>query len=114
MHLDFGEAGTPDLRLMDAEVMPRRVPAPARWWSLPLAARIYVAAVILGGAAVVVLWFPLTMPQPILFALLATFACLTSAWKVTLPIPIPTAPRCPCLDAASLMSLLLLGPKPRP
>lgn len=106
----FGEAGTPDLRLMDAEVVPRRVPS-ATWWSLPLAARIYVAAVILGGAAVVVLWFPLTMPQPMLFALLATFACLTSAWKVTLPLPISNGATLSVSYAASLMSLLLLGPK---
>ena len=80
------------------------------WRALPLAAQLYVATVILAGAAGLVAGFPRTVPQPILFAVLTLFACLTSAWKVTLPIPVTNGSTLSVSYAANLMSLLLLGP----
>jgi hypothetical protein len=78
---------------------------------LPLAGRLYVAAVITAGAVPVVLSFPRTMPNPVSFVLLVVFACVTSAWKVTLPLPITNGSTLSVSYAANLMSLLLLGPR---
>src|SRR6185369_5645858 len=57
-----------------------------RWTALSLPAQLYVAAVLVGGAATLVAFFPKSLPQPAMFALLTLFACVTSAWKVNLPI----------------------------
>jgi signal transduction histidine kinase/ActR/RegA family two-component response regulator len=46
----------------------------------------------------------------VVFALLASFAWLTSAWKVNLPIPVTNGSTLSVSYAANLMSLLLLGP----
>ena len=81
------------------------------WRALPLGSQVYVAAVILGGAFVLVRSFPLSAEQPVLFASLLVFACLTSAWKVNLPIPIANGSTLSVSYAANLMSLLLLGPR---
>ena len=80
------------------------------WRTLPLAAQLYVAAAILGGAAIVTAFFPRTLPPLLLFLLLASFGCLTSAWKVNLPIPITNGSTLSVSYAANLMALLLLGP----
>jgi signal transduction histidine kinase/CheY-like chemotaxis protein len=46
----------------------------------------------------------------VLFVVLAAFACLTSVWKVNLPIPVTNGSTLSVSYAANLMSLLLLGP----
>ena len=98
-------------------VRPRRLPdgpgspVDLKWRALPLASRFYVAAVIAGGAAGLVTFFPRTFPDPVLFGLLLMTACLTSAWKVNLPIPLASSATLSVSYAACLMSLLLLGPQ---
>ena len=52
-----------------------------------------------------------TYPQPVLFAVLLVFACLTSIWKVNLPITLTNGSTLSVSYAANLMSLLLLGPQ---
>ena len=93
------------------------VPEPSRgqtpgWRDLPLLARIYVAGTILAGGITLVVFFPRQQPDPLLFASLALFACLTSAWKVTLPLPVVNGSTLSVSYAANLVSLLLLGPGP--
>jgi len=80
------------------------------WASLPLVAQLYVAAVFVGGAAALVAFLPTTAPQPILFAVLTVFACVTSVWKVNLPITASSGSTLSVSYAANLMALLLLGP----
>ena len=80
------------------------------WRALPIAAQLYIVAVILAGAGSLALSFPRTTPPPLLFLLLMAFACLTSAWKVNLPIPVTNGSTLSVSYAANLMSLLLLGP----
>ena len=56
------------------------------WKALPPAAQVYVAVVIAVGAWLVGRYFPTTYSQPLMFAGLVVFSCLTSVWKVTLPL----------------------------
>ena len=81
------------------------------WRTLPLAARLYVTAVILAGAGGLLVFFPRAFPRPVLFVVLTLFACLTSAWKVNLPITVTNGSTLSVSYAANLMSLLLLGPR---
>ncbi len=81
------------------------------WRTLPLAAQVYVAVVVAAGAASVVTFFPRAYPQPVLFAVLLVSACLTSIWKVNLPISLTNGSTLSVSYAANLMSLLLLGPR---
>jgi signal transduction histidine kinase/ActR/RegA family two-component response regulator len=103
-------------RVPDLLPRARRVTAPEggepRWRDLSLWPRAYVAVVIASGAAATVAWFPRSMPDPVLFGVLATFSGLTSAWKVTLPIPIRNGSTLSVSYAANLMALLLLGLEP--
>jgi signal transduction histidine kinase/CheY-like chemotaxis protein len=87
------------------------VPSRPPWRTLPLAAQLYVAAVIAAGAVWLVNVFPLTFPQPLLFAMLVVLSCVTSAWKVNLPISVANGSTLSVSYAANLMSLLLLGPQ---
>ena len=82
-----------------------------RWkTALPsLAARAYVAAVILAGAAALVLSFPTELRHPSWFAGLLLLSCVTSIWKVNLPIALVSGSTLSVSYAADLMSLLLLG-----
>jgi signal transduction histidine kinase len=79
------------------------------WHTLPWAAQSYVGAVMIGGLVVLVAFFPTTYPQPLLFAALTLFSCLTSTWKVTLPIPIASGSTLSVSYAANLMAMLMLG-----
>jgi signal transduction histidine kinase/CheY-like chemotaxis protein len=65
----------------------------------------------MAGASVFVLFLPRTLPEPILFAGLLLAACLTSVWKVNLPIPLASGSTLSVSYAADLMTLLLLGPR---
>jgi signal transduction histidine kinase/ActR/RegA family two-component response regulator len=84
---------------------------PLAWNTLPRVAKIYVAVVLVAGAATLVSWLPRTYPDPILFASLLVLACITSAWKVTLPLSLSSGSTLSVSYAADLMTLLLLGPE---
>ena len=56
------------------------------WRAQPRAARVYVAAVMVSGAIALGLAAPHAMPDPALFLFLLLTVCVTSAWKVNLPI----------------------------
>ena len=81
------------------------------WWALPRAAQLYVASLIGTGAYVLGISIPTTYPEPLLFALLLVAACVTSTWKVTLPISVAGESTLSVSYAAHLMALLLLGPR---
>jgi signal transduction histidine kinase/ActR/RegA family two-component response regulator len=82
------------------------------WGPLPLAARIYVMTVIATGLVSFVALAPRSYPQPGLFLLLLLSTCLTSTWKVNLPIPLASGSTLSVSYAANLMALLLLGRQP--
>src|SRR5882672_8591201 len=81
------------------------------WQAQPQAVRRYAAAVMAAGVATVAALFPFTYPRPMLFAVLLMTACLTSAWKITLPISLTSGSTLSVTHAVNLMSLLLLGPR---
>jgi len=81
------------------------------WRALPPAARHYVAAVIVLGAVALVASFPHSFPRPALFAVLLVVSCVTSVWKVNLPISLASGSTLSVSYAAHLTSLLLLGPR---
>lgn len=81
------------------------------WSALPFVAQLYVAAVLIAGAATLAAFFPRSLPQPMLFAVLTLFACVTSLWKVNLPITPTSGSTLSVSYAANLMALLLLGPQ---
>jgi hypothetical protein len=78
--------------------------------ALPLAARIYVCAIIAIGAALLVLYFPTRfVGSPLLFISLLLLSSITSVFKVNLPL----ARRSSTMSvsyAVDFASLLLLGP----
>src|SRR5678815_2851985 len=78
---------------------------------LPRAAQIYVAAVIAVGSVLFVALLPHDLPQPLLFAALFGISCITSTWKVTLPIALSSGSTLSVSYAADLIALLLLGPR---
>jgi signal transduction histidine kinase/CheY-like chemotaxis protein len=80
------------------------------WHELPRAARLYVAVVIAAGAAIFAVIFPHAVSRPALFAGLLVLGCVTSTWKVTLPIALSSGSTLSVSYAADLMALLLLGP----
>jgi len=75
------------------------------------AARVYVAAVVIAGATALIMQFPNQLPNPPLFGGLLLLSCVTSIWKVNLPIPLASSSTLSVSYAANLMSLLLLGPR---
>jgi len=81
------------------------------WTQLPLAAQAYVIAVGCAGLYALVRSLPQTFPEPLLFVGLLIAACLTSLWKVNLPIPLTSGSTLSVSCAADLTALLLLGPK---
>ena len=81
------------------------------WATLSVTAQLYVVAVMAAGTAAVIAWFPSRIPEPGLFALLLVTSCLTSLWKVNLPIPLANGSTLSVSYAADLMALLLLGPE---
>jgi signal transduction histidine kinase len=81
------------------------------WDGIPRLAQVYVATVIAFGLYALVAAVPRTLPDPVLFATLLVTACLTSVWKVNLPIPLASGSTLSVSYAADLMTLLLLGPQ---
>ncbi|HEV3139411.1 MAG TPA: ATP-binding protein, partial [Vicinamibacterales bacterium] len=66
----------------------------------------------MAGAAAAIAYAPRTMPPLALFAALLIASCLTSAWKVTLPIPLASGSTLSMSYAADLTALLLVGTGP--
>jgi signal transduction histidine kinase len=82
------------------------------WRALPRAARLYVAGVTAIGATAIVVLAPRSVPDPALFLFLLLTVCVTSAWKVNLPLSLVSGSTLSVSYAADLMALLLLGPRP--
>jgi signal transduction histidine kinase/ActR/RegA family two-component response regulator len=81
------------------------------WRELPRAAQLYVAVIIAGGTAAFAALFPNAVTRPGLFFVLLALGCVTSTWKVTLPIALSSGSTLSVSYAANLMALLLLGPR---
>jgi PAS domain S-box-containing protein len=81
------------------------------WQTLPSIARVYVIGVIAAGACTIVAGAPRTLPPASLFATLVVMSCLTSTWKVNLPIPLVSGSTLSVSFAANLAALLLVGPR---
>ncbi len=97
---------------MPLAAVARQISDPLAWHGLPRTAQAYVAAVTVLGAAVFVVALPHSYPDPILLASLLLLACVTSAWKVTLPLSLSSGSTLSVSYAADLMTLLLLGAGP--
>src|SRR4029453_15735551 len=89
----------------------RPIPDPLGWQGLPRIAQGYVAVVTVAGRAIFITSMPRTYPDPLLLAGLLLLACVTSAWKVTLPLSLSSGATLSVSYAADLMTLLLLGPE---
>ena len=77
---------------------------------LPIAARIYVGAVIAGGALLLVWFFPVQpLPHPAWFVTLLLLSSITSAFKVNLPLA-RSGSTMSVSYAVDFLSLILLGP----
>src|SRR5262245_13827016 len=84
-------------------------PAGQSWRTLSPAARIYITTIIGAGVFGLIAFFPRTPPPPLMFIVLLVFACVTSTWKVNLPISVTNGSTLSVSYAANLVSLLLLG-----
>jgi diguanylate cyclase (GGDEF)-like protein/putative nucleotidyltransferase with HDIG domain len=78
---------------------------------LPIAARIYVGAVIAAGAIFLVVFFPESLSHPAWFATLLLLSSVTSAFKVNLPLA-RSGSTMSVSYAVDFLSLILLGPGP--
>src|SRR5260370_2527514 len=78
----------------------------------PAAAKRFVILVTVAGAIALGASLPLAFPRPALFFVLLAASCVTSAWKINLPIPLASGSTLSVSYAADLMALVLLGPKP--
>ncbi len=105
------EVTTPAAELRTSPVEPDGVRRTLSLSSLSRTAQVYVLAVIVAGAYAVFAFFPLSFPHPLLFLGLLVTSCLTSMWKVNLPIPLASGSTLSVSYAANLVSLLLLGPQ---
>src|SRR5919204_398950 len=81
------------------------------WETLPRAAQTYVTMVIALGACLVIALFPRTLPNPAAFTVLVLASCLTSTWKVNLPISLVSGSTLSVSYAANLSALILRGPR---
>ena len=96
---------------MHAGQVSARASDPLAWYALPRIAQVYVAAIIVAGLVALIAALPRTYPDPVLFVSLLILACVTSAWKVTLPLSLASGATLSVSYAADLMTLLLLGPR---
>jgi len=76
---------------------------------LPLAARVYVGAVVVAGAAAMLAFAPHTIAHPALFIGLLLCSSLASALKVNLPLAGGSGSTMSVSYAVDFASLLLLG-----
>jgi signal transduction histidine kinase/ActR/RegA family two-component response regulator len=108
----FAHAGEVEIaRRPETRVTPPRADR-LGWEALSWPAQLYVAIVMAAGASTLVAFFPTAYPRPVLFAALIVLACLTSLWKVNLPIATASGSTLSVSYAADLMALLLLGLQP--
>jgi PAS domain S-box-containing protein len=85
---------------------------PVSWRALPLAARAYVAVVTGAGVWAMAASVTGVPDRPALFLALLAFSCVTSTWKVNLPLPVTSGSTLSVSYAADVAALLLLGPGP--
>jgi PAS domain S-box-containing protein len=85
---------------------------PLSFSRLPVASRLYLSAVVIVGTCGLAACFPFRLSNPVLFASLLVAACVTSAWKVNLPMPLSSGSTLSVSYAADLTALLLLGVRP--
>jgi signal transduction histidine kinase/CheY-like chemotaxis protein len=83
----------------------------AQWAAQPAAAKRFVVLVTVAGAIALGGSLPLSFPRSALFLVLLAASCVTSAWKINLPIPLASGSTLSVSYAADLMALVLLGPK---
>jgi hypothetical protein len=76
---------------------------------LPIAARLFVGAVLAAGALTLVVFAPHAIANPLLFALLLGGSSLASALKVSLPLASSSGSTMSVSYAVDLAALLLLG-----
>src|SRR5262249_34667116 len=76
---------------------------------LPLAARLFVTAVLAAGAITLAVFAPRTIANPVLFASLLVLSSLASAFKVSLPLA-ASGSTMSVSYAVDFAALLLLGP----
>ena len=77
---------------------------------LPVAARVYVAAVVAIGGALLAVFFPLhSFPHPAWFVALLLVSSITSAFKVNLPLA-RSGSTMSVSYAVDFLSLIILGP----
>jgi len=107
----FAQTGDVEIVGPETRVTPPRADRLA-WEALSWPAQFYVAIVMAAGASTLVALFPTAYPRPVLFAALIVLACLTSLWKVNLPIATASGSTLSVSYAADLMALLLLGLQP--
>jgi len=86
-----------------------RAPRNSGFTNLSRPAQVYVVGITLWGAVALLRAITTVNPyQPMLIILLVA-ACLISAFKVTLPLPVANGSTLSMADAANVMSMLLLG-----
>jgi PAS domain S-box-containing protein len=83
---------------------------PTSFWALSPATRLYVAAITAAGAGVMIWFAPSSIAHPFAFAVLVVLSCLTSTWKVMLPLSLSNGCTLSVSYVADLMALMLLGP----
>src|SRR6266478_3966661 len=77
---------------------------------LPVAARVYVSAIIVLGAFILAAFFPLhAFPHPAWFVALLLVSSITSAFKVNLPLA-RSGSTMSVSYAVDFLSLIILGP----
>src|SRR5262245_15867681 len=81
-----------------------RRPADLGWRALPWMAQLYIVTVITAGAVAFVSFLPRTFSEPRLFVALLLWACLTSTWKVNLPIGLSSGSTLSVSYAANLIA----------
>src|SRR5262245_30725127 len=80
--------------------------------TLPWPARLFVGGVICGGFVVLATYLPTSLPQPLLFAAVATASAVASGLKLRLPLGKAGSSNLSVSYTIDFASLLLLGPAP--
>src|SRR5580765_7265678 len=80
------------------------------WRGQPRAVRMYAAAIVSLGVSAIALFPPRALPHPALFAFTLLAVCLTSVWKVNLPIRFGHS-TLSVSYSADMVALMLLGPE---
>src|SRR3954468_24311436 len=81
---------------------------PTSYWALSPATRAYVAAITAAGTVVTVWFIPTAIPHPMAFSALVVLSCVTSTWKVMVPLAPSNGCTLSVSYVADLMALILL------